>query len=56
MIEMAAEKEPFLVPAPPPPLKDESGGGGGPTELELKGKSQQVLDTMAANWLHLGYL
>lgn len=27
---MAAEKEPFLVPAPPPPLKDESGGGGGP--------------------------
>ncbi|XP_004630565.1 7SK snRNA methylphosphate capping enzyme [Octodon degus] len=30
MIEMAAEKEPFLVPAPPPPLKDESGGGGGP--------------------------
>lgn len=28
---MAAEKEPFLVPAPPPPLKDESGGGGGPT-------------------------
>ncbi|KAL4669733.1 hypothetical protein H8959_008287 [Pygathrix nigripes] len=31
MIEMAAEKEPFLVPAPPPPLKDESGGGGGPT-------------------------
>uniref|UniRef100_A0A2K6KYX4 RNA methyltransferase n=1 Tax=Rhinopithecus bieti TaxID=61621 RepID=A0A2K6KYX4_RHIBE len=27
MIEMAAEKEPFLVPAPPPPLKDE----GGPT-------------------------
>uniref|UniRef100_G3T987 RNA methyltransferase n=1 Tax=Loxodonta africana TaxID=9785 RepID=G3T987_LOXAF len=31
MIEMAAEKEPFLVPAPPPPLKDESSGGGGPT-------------------------
>ncbi|XP_057621738.1 7SK snRNA methylphosphate capping enzyme [Chionomys nivalis] len=30
MIEMAAEKEPFLVPAPPPPLKEESGGGGGP--------------------------
>lgn len=28
---MAAEKEPFLVPAPPPPLKEESGGGGGPT-------------------------
>lgn len=31
MIEMAAEKEPFLVPAPPPPLKEESGGGGSPT-------------------------
>ncbi|XP_006896538.1 PREDICTED: 7SK snRNA methylphosphate capping enzyme isoform X2 [Elephantulus edwardii] len=31
MIEMAAEKEPFLVPAPPPPLKNESSGGGGPT-------------------------
>ncbi|CAD7683964.1 unnamed protein product [Nyctereutes procyonoides] len=31
MIEMAAKKEPFLVPAPPPPLKEESGGGGGPT-------------------------
>ncbi|XP_075421078.1 7SK snRNA methylphosphate capping enzyme [Tenrec ecaudatus] len=31
MIEMAAEKEPFLVPAPPPPLKDESSAGGGPT-------------------------
>nr|KAF6441459.1 methylphosphate capping enzyme [Rousettus aegyptiacus] len=31
MIEMAAEKEPFLVPAPPPPLKEESGGGGGPS-------------------------
>uniref|UniRef100_A0A8C5NX72 RNA methyltransferase n=1 Tax=Jaculus jaculus TaxID=51337 RepID=A0A8C5NX72_JACJA len=30
MIEMAAEKEPFLVPAPPPPLTEESGGGGGP--------------------------
>lgn len=27
---MAAEKEPFLVPAPPPPLKEEKGGGGGP--------------------------
>lgn len=31
MIEMAAEKEPFLVPAPPPPLKEESGGGGSPS-------------------------
>lgn len=30
MIEMAAEKEPFLVPAPPP-LKDEAGAGGSPT-------------------------
>ncbi|XP_068919372.1 7SK snRNA methylphosphate capping enzyme [Petaurus breviceps papuanus] len=30
MIEMAAEKEPFLVPAPPPPpLKADSSGGGG---------------------------
>lgn len=28
---MAAEKEPFLVPAPPPPLKEESGGGGSPS-------------------------
>lgn len=29
MIEMAAEKEPFLVPAPPPPLKPPPVGGGG---------------------------
>lgn len=42
---MAAEKEPFLVPAPPPPLKEESGGGGSPSVQpasgELRGGTQR---------------
>ncbi|XP_015275810.1 PREDICTED: 7SK snRNA methylphosphate capping enzyme [Gekko japonicus] len=29
MLEMATDKETFLVPAPPPPLKPPPGGGGG---------------------------
>ncbi|KAM6155474.1 7SK snRNA methylphosphate capping enzyme [Rhynchocyon petersi] len=41
MIEMAAEKEPFLVPAPPPPLKDESSGGGGPTVQSHRGRTER---------------
>lgn len=42
---MAAEKEPFLVPAPPPPLKDESGGGGGPeVRSHQEAASGELLD------------
>ncbi|XP_030402806.1 7SK snRNA methylphosphate capping enzyme [Gopherus evgoodei] len=50
MIEMAAEKETFLVPAPPPPLKPPpaAGGGGGPlVQLHQEAASAELHEEAA---------
>ncbi|XP_044856411.1 7SK snRNA methylphosphate capping enzyme [Mauremys mutica] len=50
MIEMAAEKETFLVPAPPPPLRPPpaAGGGGGPlVQLHQEAASAELHEEAA---------
>uniref|UniRef100_A0A8C3T7P6 RNA methyltransferase n=1 Tax=Chelydra serpentina TaxID=8475 RepID=A0A8C3T7P6_CHESE len=52
MIEMAADKEPFLVPAPPPPLKPAAAAGGPLVQLHQEAASAELHQEAASAELH----
>ncbi|XP_067411196.1 7SK snRNA methylphosphate capping enzyme [Emydura macquarii macquarii] len=52
MIEMATDKETFLVPAPPPPLRPQPGGGAGPPAAGGGGLLVQLHQEAATAELH----